>query len=308
MYFDTHCHLNFKAFDGQVGKVIDEAKKAGVNNIIVPGTNVLTSQKAVEIAEKYDGVFAAVGIHPHHVYQYKKVENLSLRAEAKQSRKEIATLPSVARDDINEIEKLLLHPKVVAVGEIGMDKHYYQKTKYKNYQIDPELVEGQKDLFIEQIKLAHRYKKALIIHNREAHLRQGFGGQAKKDVLEILTNHQSLITSHSSVFHCCEPDGELLDFAKKNNIFIGVDGDITYRKDKQEFIKKVPLDLLVLETDSPFLTPKLVIRRSSYNYLNNYNEPKNIPLIAEFIAELLHCSIDSLAKQTTENAKRLFQI
>jgi len=298
MLIDTHCHLNFKAFTGRVEEVINDAKKVGVNNIIVPGTDVLTSQKAVEIAEKYPGVYAAVGIHPHHVIQYQK-SNIKDQKETighpefiSGSQKE---MPKQVRHDINEIEKLLSNPKVVAIGEVGIDKHEYKKTVYKVYKVHKEFIDLQKDLFIEQIKLAAKYKKTLIIHNREA----------KKDVLEIITNHRSLITSHSAVFHCCEPDKDLLDFAVDRKMFIGVDGDITYRKDKQEFIKKIPIDMLVLETDSPFLSPRLL---SIPRPWIRYNEPKNIPIIAGFIASLLHCSIDGLEKQTTENAKRLFKI
>jgi len=295
MLFDTHCHLNFKAFDGRVEEVVDNAKKVGVNNIIVPGTDVESSRKAVEIAEKYQGVYAAVGIHPHHVYQYLKdseskfLSHESLPSESEGSRKRKNFSSSSFEQDIIEIEKLLKNSKVVAVGEIGIDKHYYQKTKYKNYQVNPELVEGQKDLFTEQIKLAIKYKKALIIHNREA----------KKEVLKVLSEPTfAKALAGKAVFHCCEPDEELLEFAKKNKIYIGTDGDITYRKDKQEFIKEISLDMLVLETDSPFLAPDKKFP----------NEPKNIPLIAGFIAQLLHCPIDKLAKQTTENARRLFSI
>ena len=176
----------------------------------------------------------------------------------------------------------------MAIGEVGIDRHIYQKTKYPDYKIEEEFVALQKIFLIEQIKLAHKYKKSLILHNREA----------KKDVLEILTSHYSLIPSHSSVFHCCEPDFELLEFAKDHKMFIGVDGDIIYYKEKQEFIKNVPLEMLVLETDSPFLSPTKKFP----------NEPKNIKVIAEFIASLLHCSITSLTKQTTKNAERLFNL
>jgi TatD DNase family protein len=106
------------------------------------------------------------------------------------------------------------------------------------------------------------------------------------------------------VFHCCEPEKKLLIFAKKKKIFIGVDGDVTYIKKKQKFVKQIPQDLLVLETDSPFLMPKLSMRRSSHNK----NEPKNLPLIAKFISNLLSVSINQLIDTTTENAKRLFSL
>ena len=220
----------------------------------------------------------------------------------------LPNLPS----NLSEIEKLLSNPKVFAVGEVGLDRHQYQKTKYKDYKVDKEFINLQKELLIEQIKLAQKYKKTLIFHNREAQLRQGFDGQAKKDILEILTSHQPLITNYQSVFHCCEPDLELLEFAKNHKMFIGVDGDVTYwdkklygfALSKQEFIKQVPLEMLVLETDSPFLTPKIDMKRSHHSY----NEPKNIKIIAEFIAELKNVSVEKVAKITTENAKKLFNI
>jgi TatD DNase family protein len=293
MYFDSHCHLNFKAFDGRVGEVIDSAKKAGVNNIIVPGTDVESSKKAVEITEKYEGVYAAVGIHPHHIFQYFKDSESEFLSHTSQKRKNFSS--SSLKKDFEEIEKLLTNPKVVAVGEVGIDRHYYQKTKHENYQVNDEFINLQKDLFIEQIKLAQKYKKSLIIHNREA----------TKDVLDILlkiVNCSPRFAGEAGkleinmVFHCCEPDKNLLDFAIDHKIFIGVDGDIFYRKDKQEFIKNVPLEMMVLETDSPFLAPDKKFP----------NEPKNIPLIEEFIAQLLHCSTNLLKKQTTENATKLF--
>ncbi|MFA6532476.1 MAG: TatD family hydrolase [Patescibacteria group bacterium] len=277
MFFDTHCHLNFGAFDGRVGEIVDRAKQAGVNQIVIPGTDIPTSEKAIAIAEEFEGVYAAVGIHPHHVFEiYNKARDRKFFDGKQQTVKNL--VPSLST--------LLSHPKVVAIGEVGIDRHIYQKTKYPDYKIEEEFVDLQKEFLIEQIKLVHKYKKSLIFHNREA----------KKDFLELLTTNYLLLTDYSSVFHCCEPDLELLEFAKKHKIFIGVDGDIFYKKDKQEFIKKVPLEMLVLETDSPFLSPDQKFG----------NEPKNIKIIAEFIAQLLNCSVDELAKQTTKNAEKLF--
>ena len=289
MFFDTHCHLNFKAFEGRVEEVIKAAKDNGVNNIIVPGTDLETSKKAVEIAKNYSpepfdfaqdklrrGIYAAVGIHPHHVYQYQKSKI--------KDQKYILNI----KNDLGEIEKLLNNHKIVAVGEIGIDKHSYQKTKYKDYQVDPELVKGQKEFLKEQIKLAIKYDKSLILHNREA----------KKDTLEVLNEVWDKKLEGKTVFHCCEPDEELLEFAKRQKMFIGVDGDVTYRIEKQEFIRKVPLEMLVLETDSPYLSP---LRKFP-------NEPKNIKVIAEFIAKLKNVSLKEVEEKTTNNARILFGI
>src|SRR3989338_4125885 len=164
--FDTHCHLNFKAFEGKVDRVIDRARKAGVNYFVIPGTDVDTSQKAIEIAEKFPNVYAAVGIHPHHMYQYQKERNRHPEfISGSDSKKQML---NQVQHDIKTIEQFISHPKVVAVGEGGLDRHYYQKTKYSNYHVDEEFVKLQKELFLEQLKLAYKYKKALIIHNREA--------------------------------------------------------------------------------------------------------------------------------------------
>jgi len=265
--FDTHCHLNFKAFENKVDEVIENARKTGVTRFLIPGTDVESSIKAVEIAQDHEDVWAAVGIHPHHIFQ---TQSLKLKTQ----------------NILKDLEKLLVRPKVVAIGEVGLDKHVYEKTKYENYQVSPELIEGQKALLIEQLKLAFKYKKAIIFHNRES----------TSDMLELLTNNQYLLANSQCVFHCCEPDDRLLDFAIKNNIFIGVDGDVTYNKNKMEFVKKIPLDLLVLETDSPYLSPQKKFP----------NEPVNLPLIAEFIAKLRHVSVDLISKTSEDNSYRLF--
>jgi len=303
--FDTHCHLNFQAFDGRVDEVIANAKSVGVNQIVIPGTDVPTSEKAVAIAEKYEGIYAAVGIHPHHVFELWTMENRKLKVGVEDRESKIEKNQSSIfyhqhlSSIINHLSSLLSYPKVVAIGEVGIDRHIYQKTKYPDYKIEEEFVELQKIVLIAQIKLAHKYKKSLILHNREA----------KKDVLEILTNHQSLITNHSAVFHCCEPDPELLEFAKNNKMFIGVDGDITYYKEKQEFIKTVPLDMLVLETDSPFLKPRFNrIQPAFAKATARQSEPKNIPLIAEFVARLKNIAVEEVEKRTTENAQILFRL
>ncbi len=329
--FDTHCHLNFQAFEGRVESVIKAAKESGVNHIVIPGTDLATSKKAIEIANtvmvrqahhdsnvtlsltKGDNVniYAAIGIHPHHVFELfkkSKIKNKNYNSIVKNdfSHPEFISgsqneIPKQVRNDIETIKKLIISPKVVAIGEIGIDRHSYQKTKHADYKVDEEFVDLQKEFFIEQVNLAKEYNKALIIHNREA----------KKEVLEVLNN---TFYRHSgagrnldpnlrrddirAVFHCCEPDEELLEFARLHKMFIGVDGDVVYWKQKQEFIKKVPLEMLVLETDSPYLSP----------FRKFPNEPKNIAFIAEFVAKLKGIEVKEVKEKTTINAKILFNI
>jgi TatD DNase family protein len=151
----------------------------------------------------------------------------------------------------------------------------------------------QQYLFIKQIQLASDHHKSLIIHSREA----------VDEVIDLLTTYWHTNLTGRAVFHCCEPDKRLLSFAQKQHLYIGVDGDITYNKKKQEFIKTVPLNMLVLETDSPYLLPEPLKSRKEYP-----NEPKNISIILSFISRLLPISKQELEKQTDENARRLFAL
>lgn len=292
--FDTHCHLNFSRFKKNVDEVISRAKEAGVVQFVVPGTDPDSSRKAVELSEKYEGVYAAVGIHPHHAFEY--ILRHPERAESFEAQSKnliYAQILRSAQDDLQKIENLVKNPTVVAVGEIGLDKHIYKETKYEAYNVSEEFLRTQQELLTEQFKLAVNYNKSVILHNREA----------VDDLLELLEKNWNKHFESRMVFHCCEPNNRLLTFAKKHNIFIGVDGDITYDKAKQDFIKKVPLEMLVVETDSPFLLPEPLRSRKEFP-----NEPKNIPLIISCTAALLGKSEEEIIKTTTENGKRLFSI
>lgn len=274
MFIDTHCHINFKQFNKTRENIIVNAQKNGVDSFIVPGTDVISSQKAVELASQNKSIYAAVGIHPHHTFDIQHViHNI--------------------QNDMQELEKMIIHPKVVAVGEVGLDRHVYEETKYPNYQISEGFMKLQREYFIAQMCLAKQYKKALIIHNRET----------KKDLLVILDKQWSEDMRFHTVFHCCEPDEELLAYAKTHNIFIGVDGDVTYGGEKAAFVQKVPLEMLVLETDSPFLLPEPFRTQKLYP-----NTPANIPLIAQCIADIKGVSVEEVAEVTTRNARRLFSL
>lgn len=273
--FDTHCHLNFGAFDSNFEDVVKSALSAGVNRIMIPSTDIATSEKATMIAENIENVFAAVGIHPHHVFEL-KAQNTKLK------------------EDLDQIEQLLQNKKVLAIGEVGLDRHYYKSTKYSDYEITNEFMVLQAEVFKTQVLLALKHDKSLILHNREA----------KKEFLSALQTVWDKKLEGRTVFHCCEPDDELLEFAKKHKLFIGVDGDVTFSKQKQEFIKRVPLDMLVLETDAPFLSPEPF--RSQPRETRGPNVPANLKLIAEFVTTLKETSTQQLSQTTTENAQKLF--
>lgn len=272
MLIDTHCHLNFKAFNKDLDEVINRAKKAGVGKIIIPGAKLDSSKIAVKIAQKYDGCFAAVGTHPHHVHEYTS---------------------SIYSNEVKLIEvnliKLTKEKKVIAVGEIGLD--YYN---YKNYPpITPDGKERQKELLILQLKIALACHKPVIFHCREAH----------DDMLELLTYFQEKPkTRLRGVFHCFGGNKIHLKKVLALGFFIGFDGNITYEENQklQEMVVQTPLERLLLETDAPYLTP--------VSHRRQRNEPSYLPFIAEFISRLTGNSLENITEKTQKNAESLFSI
>lgn len=271
MLFDTHAHLNFAAFNNNFDTVIKQSQKSGVKYLIIPGSNIENSKRGVEIAQKYDGVFAAVGIHPFHLFGHIKYGK-------------------GIEEDFLHLEKLLTEEKVVAVGEVGLDRHPYKSKKYPDYEISDKLIELQKEVFIKQIKLALKHKKTLMIHNR---------GMVK-DLLEILSPYAKQL-SGKAVLHFCETDERLLEFAKKYHFYIGVDGDVTYDPAKQGFVKKIPLELLVLETDSPYIIPEPLKSQGETT-----NTPENLKRISVQIAKIKNVTENEVDQSTTTNSRKLF--
>lgn len=281
--FDTHTHIQFKIFEGRVDEVVDLARHFGVSKIMVVGTDLESSKNAVNLASQFNGVYASVGIHPHHVFEYFTNSHPELVSGSK------IDSGSNTSGMTDGVEDLLNHPKVLAIGETGMDKYIYKNTKYLNYLISEDFLDLQKRFFTLQIKLAIKYDKSLIVHNMEA----------VDETLAVLKDNWSEVLSGRSVFHCCEPDFRLLDFAKEYNIFIGVDGDVTYDRAKQKFVKLVPLELLVLETDSPFLVPK---------GSQSLNIPSNLRVIAEKISKIKKVEQKKIEEITFQNSLKLFGI
>jgi len=266
---DTHCHLNFKAFKGKVRQVIEQAKKVGITKIIVPGTNLETSKEAVNLAQKYKEIYAAVGIHPHHASQ---VQSSKFKVQS-------------------ELSRLAEYKKVVAIGECGLDYYKYQKTKYKDYEIDEDFKKAQRQIFEMQIKLAQELNLPLIIHNR----------QASNDILKILNTKYSI--PNTGVLHCFQGNDKLLNWAVKQSFYIGITGIVTYNKKMEEVVKKTPLKNLFIETDAPYLMPEPLRTTKRWP-----NEPKNVKIIAQKIADIKSDSFLEVTKQTTENAIQLFKL
>jgi TatD DNase family protein len=262
---DMHCHLNFHRFEEDYDHVINSAFAAGVTKIINAGTKIDSSKLAVDLAQKYDNLYAVIGVHPHHAD--KPEENW-----------------------LKKLESLAKKPKVVGIGEIGMDYFSYKS----NDVVDPKL---QEDVFIKQIELAHKLKLPLQIHNR----------QAGKDILDILLHHKSLLQNPPGMFHCFAGNMDLLKKVLDLGFYVGFDGNITYKglapgedTDLKDLARYTPVDRIVIETDSPYLTPEPM--RGSRNM------PEYVIITAGFIAKLKGISFADFETKTTENATKIFSI
>jgi len=260
---DVHCHLNFKSFTDDYDEVIKRALEKGVKRIINVGTSLESSEWAVKLADQYNELYAIVGIHPHHS-------------------------DKVQHDWIGKLEKIATHPKVIAIGEIGMDFYSYKS----NGIVDPLV---QEEVFVKQIKLASKLRLPLQIHNR----------QAGEKVIELLKTHTSLLRDRPGMFHCFAATTEVLQSALLMGFSIGFDGNSTYpgiapgeTVELATLAKLTPLDRIVTETDSPYLTP--IPHRGSRN------EPSYVIIVAQHLANLKNVSLDTFEAQTEKNVYTLF--
>lgn len=264
---DVHCHLNFHSFEKDYDAVIKNALSAGVTHIINTGTKLDSSEWAIKLAHEYKELYAIVGVHPHHA---DKVE--------------------LGTQWVSELEKLARMDKVIGIGECGLDYYSYKS----NGIVDPKL---QKEIFETQIELAHRVGLPLQIHNR----------QAGEDVIEILTHHKNLLQDTPGMFHCFAASPEVLKKALDLGFYIGFDGNVTYKglapgetTDLKDLARLVPLDRMVVETDSPYLTPE--------PHRGRRNEPQYVILIGEFLANLKGVSFKEFQTQTTQNVFNVFKL
>lgn len=262
---DAHCHLNFHAFENDYDEVINRAHAAGIHTIINTGTQISSSEWAVDLAQKYENLYAVIGIHPHHADKYQP-------------------------DWIDKLEKLADHPKVIGIGECGMDYHEYAS----NGIVDPQL---QKNVFIKQLELAYKLQLPLQVHSRQ--------DEARKEVLVILNNHKHFLQDVPGMFHCMAGSIESLKKALDLGFYVGFDGNSMYEglpPDEPALLKELityaPLDRIVVETDSPYLTP--------LPHRGKRNEPANVIIVAKYIAELKHVSLEKVIEQTDKNVYNIF--
>lgn len=254
MLFDTHVHLNATQFADDEKEVIQRALSEGVSHMVVVGFDKETIQGAIRIAEGHDFIYAAIGWHP--------VDAIDMKEE-----------------DLDWIEELASHPKVVALGEMGLD-YYWDKS--------PKDI--QKEVFRKQIRLAKKLKLPIIIHNREA----------TQDIVDILKEEEA--GEVGGIMHCFSGSLETAIECISMNFYISFGGPVTFKNAKKpkEVATELPLEKLLIETDCPYLTP--------HPYRGKRNEPAYVKLVAEQIAELKGVSYEEVARITTENAKKVFGI
>ncbi|HSF83057.1 MAG TPA: TatD family hydrolase [Anaerolineales bacterium] len=258
---DTHCHLDFDRFDGDRDQVIDRAREVKIVRILNPGIDVETSRKAITLSEQYPEIYASVGIHPNEALSY-------------------------SQDSRRQLLSMAFHPKVIAIGEIGLD--YYRERAPKSVQIR---------MFKEQLDLASEVGLPVVVHNREA----------TDDILDILEKwRQELISTGSSlayrpgVLHSFSGDVHDASRAVASGFKIGITGPITFKNSRtlQEVVSSGELDDILIETDAPFLTP--------HPHRGKRNEPAYVLYIAQKISQIKNIPWEDVAKKTARNADELF--
>lgn len=251
MVFDSHAHLDNTRFDEDRDIVIARAKENGIVGIINAGACMQSSASSIELAEKHDFIYAAVGVHPH---------------DAK----------DVKADDYEQLAEWTKHPKVVAIGEIGLD--YY-------YDLSPR--EVQQQVFISQLDVARQTGMPFIIHDRDAH----------GDILQIIKKEAKGLTG---VFHCFSGSMEMMREVIGLGFYVAFGGSVTFKNAAKlpRIAAELPLERLLFETDCPYLTP--------HPHRGRRNEPSYVKLVAEYVAQLRGMELPEINEITTANVKRLF--
>lgn len=256
MLVDSHCHLDrldLSPYDGDLAKAIAAAHDEGVNDMLCVAISLSKLPDVLAIAEQFKGVHASVGVHPLQ--------------------------EGDANVTVEQLVELAQHPKVVAIGETGLDYFY-----------DKERAEEQKQQFVKHMRAARACEKPVIIHTRDA----------QEDTLQII--HDEGNPETAGVLHCFTESWEMAQQAMDMNYYISLSGIVTFNsaKDLREVAKKIPLERLLIETDSPYLAP--------VPFRGKKNEPKYVAKVAEFLADLRGISVAELADITRQNYYRLFNI
>jgi TatD DNase family protein len=260
MYIDTHCHLTFRQYNSDLPRVIGNAKNAGVKQMICVGVDEYSSGSSVDLARNNPGTVFAS--IGFHPYEASHNPDLSVLE---------ALLKTMNRE-----------PKtIVAIGECGLDYHLFKGEKAEGKKQEQQM------LFEVQLRLAAKYNLPVIMHVRDAY----------EDFFRVLDR---LPVMPRGVIHCFSGGLEDLRHAQKRKLFIGVDGNVTYSKQLSLIVPHIPLNMMLLETDAPYLTP--------VPHRGTRNEPKYIPLIAAAAASFMHTKAETVMTETLNNSQILFNI
>lgn len=259
--FDSHAHYNDEKFDQDREEVLQAIFQEGVTKLICAGYSIEASKEALKIANTHQNIYAIVGISPNDIPE------------------QGPEYEPILNKQLQQIEELAMNEKVVAIGEIGLD-YYWNKENKKE----------QKLAFQKQIELANKLELPIVIHTREA----------VYDTLEILKSEITPIKK--GIFHCCPLNLDLIREGLKLGFYISFAGPITFKnaKNAQEAIRAVPLERILIETDSPYLAPEP--KRGTRN------DSRNVKYIAEKIAQVKEITVEEIAKITYENAEKIFEI
>lgn len=253
MIWDTHAHLDDDSYKGDFQDVLTRMKASGISRVTNVGYDLASSERSVTLAHDYDFIHAAIGIHPHNAVE-------------------------VTGETWEKLLELAKKPKVLAWGEIGLD--YYR-------DLSPRPI--QKEVFIQQIKLANEVGLPIVIHNRDAH----------QDVMEIVKANPP---RYGGIFHCYSGSWEMAEILLKLGFYLSFAGPVTYKNARHtvEVARNAPIDRILVETDSPYLTPEP--RRGKRN------EPTYVREIVKKLAELRNLSIEDVAEKTMRNAESVFRL
>lgn len=251
VFFDSHTHVNNDRFDDDREAVIARAVANGIERIVEIGFDLESSRDAVKLAEQHEPVYCAIGIHPHDAKTWND-------------------------DSWDVLSELAAHPKVVAIGEIGLDYYYDHSPR-----------ETQHAVFRRQIHLAHELDLPIVIHDRDAH----------DDVMTILAEEDA----QNVLLHCFSGDQAMAEWALARQYWLAFGGSLTFKKsDGPEILATLPLDRILIETDCPYLTP--------VPYRGKRNEPAYVQHVAEKVAEVKALDVAEVARITTENAYRFYRM
>lgn len=259
--FDSHAHYNDEKFDQDREEVLQAIFQEGVTKLICAGYSLEASKEAVQIANAHQNIYAIVGISPNDIPE------------------QGSDYEQILNQELQQIETIAKNEKVVAIGEIGLDYYWNKENKGE-----------QKLAFQKQIELANKLELPIVIHTREA----------VYDTLEILKSEITPIKK--GIFHCCPFNLELIREGLKLGFYISFAGPITFKNAKNagEAIQAVPLERILIETDSPYLAPEP--KRGTRN------DSRNVKYMAEKIAQVKGTTVEEIAKVTYENAKKIFEI